>query len=341
MTTTAKASLRSLLSQTELIDPLGLSPFVALHLGESDRVHVWRTGAIGYMETDEAPSQGDPGWTFVAYGHLQDCLRVIESDEVEVTLLAHGGVQLRSVAGAFDTELRVHTVPRQRSGFKVHTPGDSFQVLDPSWLSGLNVKPFTLAVPPIVDGARVVLITTSGAVVWTSPFDPGIPSSPRESFLKAVSGMGEGMLELTERGFFHARLGGLHIYTAGHQTPLLAGAALLGSADDGQVPLPASRLVQALKAACALAAQGTSIQVNPRTGVTTRDSYANPARFSLGEVEPFPPMSLSVKTAKLLADALEQTSDESAMLTTVLGQPDIFRLTRGSCEVSFKTIPAC
>lgn len=340
MTTTSKATLRSVLGQTELIDPQGLSPFVALHLGEADRVHVRRTGAIGYVETEDAPTAEDPGWTFVAFAHLQDCLRFIESDEVEIAVLPHGGVSLRAVASTFDTELRVHTVPRLRSGFKRHTPGASFLPLDASWLAGLNVKPFALSVPPILDGQRVILITASGAVVWTASYDPAVPSFPRESFLKAISGMTEGALELTENGFYHARLGAVHIYTAGHQTRMHTGGALLGPAAEATVALPAGRLVQALKAATALAAQGASVQINPRTGVTTKDQYANPARFSLGDVEPFPGMAVSTKTAKLLADALEQTNDETVTLTQVLGHTDIIRLTRGVCEVSFRIIPA-
>ena len=94
----------------------------------------------GYVETDDAPPLADDGWTFVAFTHLQDCLRFIESDDVEIGVLPHGGVSLRAVASTFDTELRVHTVPRNRSGFKAHNPGAGYVALDPAWLGGLNVK---------------------------------------------------------------------------------------------------------------------------------------------------------------------------------------------------------
>lgn len=339
MTTTSKSTLRSVLGQTELIDPYGLSPFVALHLGEADRVHVRRTGAIGYIETDDAPPLSDEGWTFVAFAHLQDCLRVIESDDVEITVLGHGGVSLRAVAATFDTELRVHTVTRNRSGFKAHNPGAGYVTLDPAWLGGLNVKPFTLSVQPIVEGQRVIMMTASGALVWQTTYDPQVPSHPRESFLKAVSGMTEGTLELTENGFYHAHLGAVHIYTAGHQRNSLAVGPLLAPAQGEVVELPAGRLVQALKSATALAAQGASVQINPRTGVTTKDPYSNPARFSLGDVQPFPGLAVSGKAAKFLADALEQTSDAGVALTGVSGAADLFRFTRGACEVTVRSVP--
>lgn len=340
MTTTSKSTLRSVLGQTELIDPHGLSPFVALHLGEADRVHVRRTGAIGYVETDDAPPLADDGWTFVAFTHLQDCLRFIESDDVEIGVLPHGGVSLRAVASTFDTELRVHTVPRNRSGFKAHNPGAGYVTLDPAWLGGLNVKPFSLSTQPVLDGPKIILMTASGLLVWQATYDPGVPSYPRESFLKAVSGMTEGTLELTENGFYHAHIGSMHIYTAGHQLRSLATGQLNGLANDEAVELPAGRLVQALKAATALAATGASVQINPRTGVTTKDQYSNPARFSLGDVQPFPGLAVSVKTAKFLADALEQPNDEQVSLAQVVGAPDIFRFTRGVCEATVRSVPA-
>lgn len=339
MTTSAKTTLRTTLAQTEQIDPNGLSPFVALHLGEPDRLHVRRTGAVGLVETVDAPPPDADGWVYVAYNHLQDCLRFIESDEVAISVLGHGGVQLRTVNSPFETELRVHTVPAARSGFKRHTPGDPFTPLDPTWLNGLNVKSLTLVTPPLLEGQKLLLLTSSGMVTWATAFDAQLPTHPRESFLKAIAGMTEGTLELTERGFFHAILGGVHIYTAGHQSKLMQAGALGHPDGELVVSLPAGRLVQALKSAVALAGQGAGVQISPKAGVTTRDSYANPARFSLGDVPPFPTLSVTAKTAALLADSLCQTLDPEVLVRHVAQHPDVYRMTRGGCEVSFRTIP--
>lgn len=337
MAVSAKLSLRKALAQSDLIDPLGLSPFVALHLGEPDRIHVRRTGAVGFVETLEAPALDDTGWVFVSFSHLQDCLRVIETDEIEVMSLPHGGTLLRSASSDYQTELQVHTVDRSRSGFKRHTAGETFQALEPNWLGGLNVKPFTLSQAPTVVGDILTLPTHSGTITWTNTYAPGLPSHPRESFLKAVSGLDKCPMELTVNGFYRAQLDEVNLYIASHQA-LAAPGPLLGPVEDGDVALPAGRLLLALDKAAGHAAPGASIKVSPRIGVHTRDIYSNPSTWSLGDTEPFPAITFSPKTAKLLVDALGQAEGESITLVRIAGYRDLFRVTRGGCSVSFRVI---
>lgn len=337
MAVSAKLSLRKALAQSDLIDPLGLSPFVALHLAEPDRIHVRRTGAVGFVETLEAPSLDDPGWVFVSFAHLQDCLRVIETDEIEILTLAHGGTLLRSASSDYQTELQVHTVDRSRSGFKRHTAGDIFQVLEPNWLGGLNVRPFTLAQAPTVIRETLILPTHSGTIAWTNTYAPGLPSHPRESFLKAVSSLDKCVMELTVNGFYRAQLDEVNLFIASHQA-VIAPGPLQGPVEDGDVELPAGRFILALDKAAGHAAPGASIKVSPRVGVSTKDIYSNPSTWSLGDTDPFPAITFSPKTARLLVDALGQAEGEKLTLVRIAGYRDLFRVTRGGCSVSFRVI---
>lgn len=337
MAVSAKHSLRKALAQSDLIDPLGLSPFVALHLAEADRIHVRRTGAVGFVETLEAPPLEDPGWVFVSFSHLQDCLKVIETDEVEIMVLPHGGTLLRSAAGAYQTELQVHTVDRSRSGFKRHVAGQTFVTLDPSWIGGLNLKPFALSQAPVILQDTLLLPTHSGVLTWTLPYAPDLPSHPRESFLKAISGVEKCGMELTVNGFFRAQLDEVNLYIASHQAAIIPGP-LQGPVEDGDVNLPASRLILALDKAAGHAAPGASVKISPRIGVSTKDTYGNPSTWSLGDTEPFPAISISPKAAQLLVDALGQAQGETISLVRIAGYRDLFRVTRGGCTVSFRVL---
>ena len=336
MALTQKSSLKKALSQADNIDPAGLSPFVALHLRGLDHIHIHRTSAVGFVETLNAPSFQDPGWVFVSHGHLQSCLKCIESEEVEVSVLSHGGVSVRSVNSVFETELRVHTVDRSRSGMKVHNPGNQFITLSSEWLSGFDIRPFKVAASPVVHMDKLLILTMSGIVVWTTTYDPSVPSSPRESFLKTISGMTQGVLELTENGFYKAVVDGMHVCTLASRSAFPLKDTALADSAPGGVDLPGRRLVQALASALTQVAPNATILLSPKSGVTTIDIYGNPSRFSLGDIPTFNPIHLTPGTAEMLVGALSQTPDEIATLSQPIGRNDWFRITRGICSVSFR-----
>lgn len=340
MAQVSKSLLKKSLTATELVDPQGLTPYVAVHLGEHGVCHVRRTSAIGYLETQGAPAASDPGWAYVGYAHIQECLKYIEGEEVRLSLASNGRVVMTSVDATFDTELHIHTVNRDHSAFRNHVPGEALTEVDPAWLRGLNVKNLPLTLPPVILGASIVLPTPYGVVAWETTYDPKVPSSPRASFLRAVSAHPDGVpITLTQRGYYRAVLeGGLEIYTGGHQSQNLP-APLLGPPHPGGISLPANRTVQSLRFACGVAGPSASIHVSAKLGVTTRDDHGLPARFSLGDTPVFPTVVLSSKAAKLLVDSLEQDLAEEVTLQWLAGHTDKARMTRGGCSVSFPILP--
>jgi hypothetical protein len=333
MAVVSKSLLRKALDTTELVDPQGLTPFVALHLqGEPGTMHIRRTGAVGYVESEDAPPMEDTGWSYVSFGHLKEGLKFIESDDVEIVILGNGGVQLRAVGANYETEIRVHTVDRARSAFKKHTPGACFISVEPTWLRGLNTKPFVLACPPVILEHELVLLTQVGVIRWATSYDAGLPSFPRESFLKAISGLQEGILELSESGYYRAVIDGLNVYTGGHRSTFPG--SIQGEPDTG-VELPANRLLLSLKNAAVHSSPTSQVNLSSKLGITAKDLYNLTSRWSMGDLPAFPTIGFSPKVAKLLTDALEQEKGEVITFHRIHGHPDKIRLVREGCSVTF------
>lgn len=339
MTVVQKAVLRRNLAYADYLDTQAAGPFVGLHLGEAGKVHIRRTAPTGYIETEDAPAADDPGWIFASLPHLQDCLRYMETESIDMLRMSGGHLVLRTVDTPYESELRVHVVGRTHSGHKYHIPGDVYRTTEVEWLRGLNIKPFTLAAPPIIQGTHVVLSTVNGTVVWDTEIDPDLPSSPRDTFLKAVSDVSSGAFFLTERGYFAVVFNGMVFCIAGHQTrishplPSVQGATKL-------TDIRATRLVTALRSAAGLAAQGAPITVTPRGGVVTRNAYGQPVRFGLGETSAFMPFDLYERTARTVADALDQTPGDEATLYRMPSAQDRLLFTRGNCLVAVTGSPS-
>lgn len=342
MSVIPKVTLRKILSQTELVDPQGITPFVALHLGRCDNVHVRRTSAVGYVETVGAPPQGDSRWVYVSYQHVQDCLRFIDSEEVELSLLSNGGLVLKAANSPFETDLRVHTVDSSRSGFKRHDPGGSFKAIDPSWLGGFSVKPLNVSAPPVIAGNKLILVTPAGVVMVSLGQTDPLPTNPRASFLKAISGVVEGVMDLSDNGFFRFSSDGVTVVTAGHQGHAAASLTqmLLSPSSGPALRFPGPRIIHAMKAVAALAHPLALVQMSPRTGISSKDGFGNPCRFGLGDVPAFNSISMSNKTSQLIAEALGQIESEAVSLAFLGGPSGSYRMRRGSCYVVFGTIPA-
>lgn len=339
MAITAKSTLKKALAQTDAADDYGRSPYVALHLG-MDHIHVYRTGSISFAHTDGAPPLSDPKWVYVSHAHLSECLKCLDSDDVEVDTLVNGAVILKTANTTYMTELRVHTTRRENSGFKTHTPGDTYLSLDPKWLGGLDSRFIPTGSVPVVVKDHLLVSTSSGSLRWGLLSDPGVPSHPRLSFLRAVSNTDDAMMELTRAGFYHTLVDGMHLYTASHQTTAMVDALGLGpAAPDVSVVLPAQRLVAAIRQAMAVAAEGVPLTFSAKAGILVRDSYGNSDRFSLGDTGAFRTFSVHQGPAKFMVEALSQTPEAEAIYTHVQGHPEHIRITRGRCEVNIHIQP--
>ena len=343
MTVIAKTALLKNLGATELLNSDQTGPFVGLHLGVPGVVHLRRTSDRGFIETLDAPDEADPGWLFASLPNLKENLRVLETETVDLLKMTSGTLMLRSVNSVFDTELRVYTVAKHHSGFKQHFTGPVVQQADASWLKGLNVRPFSLVMPPVVQGTLLLLATTGGTLVWDTGVDPGLPSSPKDTFLRALAGVPSGPFLLTDLGFFVVQVDGLTFCISGHtatfpqQVPSRIGAVKL-------TEIPAKRFGQALRAAGALAAEGAHVTLAPRHGVVTRNAYNQPVRFGLGELDPFLPFDLSQRSAKLLADVQDQTEGDQVTLYRAASAHDLLLFSLGNCLVQIRggtsTLPA-
>ncbi len=339
MTVVPKAALRRNLSYAEYLDSQTAGPYVGLHLGEPGKVHIRRTAPTGYIETDGAPDPDDPSWIFASLPHLQDCLRYIDTESIDIIRMTKGHLLLRTVNTPYESELRVHVVDRAHSGHKVHNPGEVFRTTDVEWLRGLNIKPFPLAAPPIIQGQHVVLATTMGTVVWDTEVDPDLPSSPRGTFLRAVSDVSSGAFFLTEHGYFAVVFNDMVFCIAGHQTKLMCPLPSVQGATR-LTTMNALRAVTALRSASGLAAQGAPITVTPKGGVVTRNAYGQPVRFGLGDVSAFMPFDIYERTAKMIADALDQAVGDEVTLYRLPSSHDRLMFTRGNCTVSVVGAPA-
>ena len=339
MTVTSKALLRRSLTYTKLLDTDAVGPYVGIHLGDPGRVHLRRTSASGYVETDSAPAFNDPGWAYASLAHMLDCLGYIDSEAVDVFRLNTGSLMLRTVNAAFESELRVHTVSHANSGFKLHTLGGFFSATDVSWLRHLDVKPFPLAMPPTMIGNQLALVTSCGTVYWETEDNPGWPSSPRESFLRALSDVDNGSFTLTDLGYFAVGYHDMVFVIAGHNTtthqavPTLNGAQRLATVQAG-------RMVQALQNIGSLAQEGTPITVTPRGGLIGRNKYSQPVRFGLGDLSPFFPFDIYPRSAKLIADALGQTPGDEIHIHSVPGITGRVLFSRGTCIVAIQASPS-
>ena len=337
-----RSALRKSLGVTEHVDPQGITPYVALYLGQ-DTCHVWRTGTIGFtVSSGFCPSLYDPEWVFVSYDHLQSCLKLLDTELVGIVKDPKtGGVVLFALDAPYDTELRVHTVSRAHAGFRTHNPGEPYLDVDSQWLRGLNTRALALVAPPCVQGNQLVLVTAQGFIAWELSQDAGLPSSPRESFLRALGGVENPEISLTTKGYYAVNLGSMRLYTGGHQTNVVAQVHTYPG--DSSVDLPAQRLLTSLVSAKSLAGDTAPIQVTPKSGVTTKDRYGLVSRFSLGAVQPFPGFSVSSKTADMLVSVLEQGTRQAKAdiiaVQAVLGHPGKFRLWVPGCAVTFSATP--
>jgi hypothetical protein len=332
-----KSELLKTLRSLETFDT-SASPFIAVQLTDQSP-NFYRSSINGQIQTDLFDLL-KTGNTYVSLSHFRDCLRALPEDKIELSLDPNGILKIASMDNAFDSEIRVHTVPVAQAGLKSHDLGNLSVSLSASTFLGCDTSPFAAASPPMLQGGRLFISTKFGAVIWTGP-EPlrSIQLQPREPFLKLITGNpAVEDLFLTEKGYWGAKINGMLVFNFGH----MLGKELFSAYNVSGVELarfPAARLVQALHAAADLCGDQDKVEVRPKEGIVVRDKFGNDSKFGLGGGEGWSKFAAFGKTMKTIADALIQDKSEEIILYDV---PSFVnptkRLHRGSMEVTFRTL---
>ena len=333
-----KASLGSILRLFGILDS-SVCPYVAVQISTGGMPLFYRSSSFGFIQSrDFNPMEVQH---FVSFSHLQDCLRA-SADDLEFLVSQSGIVCIESVDGLYHNLLHVHTVRESSTGIKHHAVGEPVQEkLDPDAFLGIDVSAFDLAQQPCLADGKLILGTMSGLVRWTVPDSiKHVFLYPRKSFLRlACGGKAEG-LSLSEKGYWvvskDGAVGCFASHTMGdamHQVFNVPGTEV--------AKLDAIRLVHALKGISMLCGDNDKVYVGPVRGISCRDKFSNEATFSLGiETDGWAEFGMMGSTARLMADALEQSQEKEAVLYSIVpraGGPAM-RMARGLFEVDFRRV---
>jgi hypothetical protein len=312
------------------------SPFIGVQLADDQAPRFYRSGAFGFISSKDFATTSP---TNVSLAHLQDCLKVLREEKVEMGLDLNGILKISSTDNTFDSELRVHTVPAAQAGLKTHNVGDIALRFEPNVFLGIDTTPFKTKTPPVLVEGRLMLATSDAVIIWT-----GMDSLkharvyPREAFLRlACANADVREIVLTTGGYWGVVTNDLVMFNYGHNL----GRELFDSYNVPSVELvrlPADRLIYALKAAAGLIGDKDRVDIDPKYGVVSRNRYGSDAKFSLGGTQGWNKFGVFGGTARAIVDALFQSKDEEAVLSSVQMVHPTLRLRRGPFEVSFKTI---
>lgn len=312
------------------------SPFIGVQLVDDQVPRFYRSGAFGFIMGREYSSTTP---TNVSLSHLQDCLKVLREEKVEMSLDLNGTLKIASTDNTFDSELRVHTVPAAQAGLKTHNVGDIALRFEPNVFLGIDTTPFKTKTPPVLAEGRLMLATSDAVVMWTG--HDSLKQArvyPRDAFMRMTCGNADVReVVLTTGGYWGVVTDGLVMFNYGHGL----GRELFDSYNVPSTELvrfPADRLVYALKAAAGLVGDKDRVDVDPRFGVVSRNRYGSEAKFSLGGAQGWTKFGVFGGTAQAIVDALSQSKDEEAVLSSVTMAHPTLRLRRGPFEVNFKVI---
>jgi len=333
-----KKNLLKTLRALETFDT-NASPFIAVQLVENSTPRFFRSSINGQIQSQDFDLL-KTGNTYVSLSHFKDCLTALPEDKIELSLDPSGVLKIASMDNAFDSEIRVHTVPPTQAGLKAHDLGDIATRLGANTFLMCDTSPFAAASPPMLSNGRLFMATKFGAVIWNGPewLQP-IQLQPREPFLKLVTGNAAIQdLFLTEKGYWGTMIAEMVIFSYGH----MLGKELFSAYNVPGVELtrfPAARLVQALRAAAGLCGDQDKVDIRPKEGIVLRDKFGNDSKFSLGGGEGWQKFTAFGKTMKTIADALAQSDAEEAVLYDVPSFTNpTKRFRRGPWEVSFRTL---
>lgn len=330
-----KAELLKTLRAVEKFDT-NASPYVAVMLPDDAAPLFYRSSAFGFIQSKDF---GGSAVTNVSLSHLKDCLNVLREDKVEVTTDLNGVLKIASTDNTFDSELRVHTVTPAQAALKVHDVGDITIRFESTVFQGIDTTPFKTKTPPVLANGRLMLATSDAVVIWDGPDSlKQATSQPRDSFLRAAAGNAAvEQVVLTAKNYWGVVVNGLVLFNYGHTLGReLFDVYAVPSSE--LVKLPADRLIYALRAAAGLVGDKDRVEIDPKNGVTARNRFGSEAKFSLGGTTGWNKFGIFGGTAQAIVDALSQSKDEEAVLSSVPMIHPTLRLRRGPFEVNFKTI---
>lgn len=333
-----------LLDKSELLKTLravhtfdsNASPYVGVQLAEESTPKFYRSSAFGFISSKDF-STTTP--TNVSLTHLQDTLRALREEKVEVDLDPAGVLRICSTDNTFDSEIRVHTVAASQAGLKRHEVGDIVTRFDRNVFLGVDPGPFKTKTPPVLAEGKLMFATSDAVVMWSGPDQlKGVKSYPRDNYLRMVCNNANVTdVILTSAGYWGVVTDELVMFSFGHSI----GRELFDAYNIPGVELvrlPAERLVYALDAAAKLIGDKDKVEIDPKNGVTSRNRFGGDAKLSLGGASGWNKFGIFGGTAQAIVDALSQSKDEEAVLYSVSMLHPTMRLRRGPFEVNFKTI---
>jgi hypothetical protein len=198
--------------------------------------------------------------------------------------------------------------------------------------AGFNSRPFPITSHPLLVKGKLLLPTVHGIIIWKGPEAlECIQLQPRATFLNFLC-PGVTEIYLTENGYWGGLTDSLLSFVGGHtsNSALFTAYNVTG---EKLATYPADRLLFALNAASGIGSG--NIQVDA-SNVKAKDQFSNVSTFGVGG-DGAAKFSLFPKTAKLIVDAFQQTTEEEITLSTVTGSghPTMI-MERGNWKVFFK-----
>jgi hypothetical protein len=306
------------------------SPFIGVYVDEP--LTFYRSSPFGFIQSVDRSIAVNP--TYVSLTQLQERLRILPEECVEIDTDPSGVLVISSIDNTFFNELRVHTVAAAAAGMKEHAIGNVGARLDPKLFAGFNAKPFQVVSNPFLKKGKIMLPTVNGIVTWQGPTElEKLSIQPRDTFLKFLSS-GVEEIYITDKGYWGAKTDKLLVFLGAH-----TGSDLLFNTYDvvgtKLATFPAKRLLQALHSASSIVTGNITMKADE---IVTKDAQGSVCRFGVGGAGAVIPFNIFSKAAKLIVDALEQATDEEVTLYSItVGGHSTMRLERGNWSCSFKT----
>jgi hypothetical protein len=333
MVVAEKVTLLRNLKWLQLVELDGGSPYVGVNLHD-DVVSLYRTGVTGFVRTLEGPLPTDKSWVQCSAAHFQECLRLLPEEKVGLDVV-NGTLILSQVESAFDTELRVWTVPFDRAGHKAHKPGDDVESLSTNWLRGADFKSFQFSANAVVIEKTLGIATPAGLVFYGLETAMASKIWPREAALKALSGIEPQELVITSNNYYCGIADGIEFAFAGHATGVHIYKDAVDTKATDVCVFPAERLLFALKTAASIAGPTSAVTISHAEGVTVRDAHGNIDKLGVGASATHDTLKISPRSVRTMIDAFEQ---DSAAEIKLLDLGTAYKFTRGPWSFVCRTM---
>jgi len=319
-----RSQLKRTLDFLRMLD--GASPYFGLQWTDKG-VAVFRSSNLGQVYSGNWDESKHP--VVVSVSHLATSLDALRADEFEILRGPNDSLYLKAL-GEFSAEVRIHTVRESTVWRKRHVGGAVLKDYDLKLFAGIDPRPFSLQMEPVVKAGKMLLTTGSG-IIMRHGLGASVFPYPRAAFLKAITGREIERLFLTAEGYWGAVMDGHQLIVAGHRV----GDPLFNKYDRPIAPLSeiaAPSFMAALSSAVRWADKSARVTFDTRRGIiATEDAQHNSGEFSFGSPDNWTPFALDYGMAKLLGDVFVQTTDERIHL--IENQGNTLRLLRGPWEV--------